>query len=120
MRVCISASGKEMDSPVSQTFGRAPYFAFVDVETEALEAVENVPGAHGAGVQAAQNVDAKKAEAVITGNMGPNAFRGLSAAGIKVYTGASGTVRDALADYAAGRLALAEGPSGRRHAGGRR
>jgi predicted Fe-Mo cluster-binding NifX family protein len=36
---------------------------------------------------------------VITGSVGPNAFGALSAAGIEIITGASGTVRDAIGKY---------------------
>lgn len=35
-------------------------------------------------------------EAVITGHCGPKAFRTLSVAGIKLFTGAEGTVADTL------------------------
>jgi predicted Fe-Mo cluster-binding NifX family protein len=120
VKLCITARGQTLDAAIDQSFGRAPYFLFVDSETEAIETVENKPGAHGAGVQAAELVAGKKASVVITGNMGPNAYRGLSAAGIEVYTGAQGKVRDAFEDYRAGRLTCAEGPTGGRHGGGRR
>jgi predicted Fe-Mo cluster-binding NifX family protein len=37
--------------------------------------------------------------AVIAGNYGPNAYRALSAAGLRAYTGASGTVREAVEQF---------------------
>jgi predicted Fe-Mo cluster-binding NifX family protein len=130
MIICITARGEELNSEVDPAFGRAAYFLFIDPEAftpgaptpEALimETVENVPGAHGAGVQAAQTVAAKKASAVITGSVGPNAYQGLSAAGIKIYTGAKGTIKEALEDYRAGRLTDATGATGARHGGGMR
>ena len=120
MRICITSDGQGLEAPVNPSFGRAPYFLFVDSETEAAEAVKNTPGAHGAGVQAAQIVANKEASAVITGSIGPNAYQGLSAAGIDVYTGAKGKVMDALEAYRAGRLTRTEGPTGGRHGGGRR
>jgi predicted Fe-Mo cluster-binding NifX family protein len=120
MKICITSDGQGLDASVNPSFGRAPYFLFVDPETEATEAVENHPGAHGAGVQAAQLVAGKEASVVITGNIGPNAYQGLSAAAIKVYTGAKGSVKDALEDYHAGRLTHAEGPTGGGHRGGGR
>ena len=44
------------------------------------------------------------ASAVLTGHCGPKAFRALTAVGIDIYTGASGTARDALDQLEAGKL----------------
>jgi len=115
MTICITSSGQELDAPVNPSFGRAPYFLFVDPETLAIEAVKNTPGAHGAGVQAAQTVASKGANVVITGNVGPNAHQGLSTAKIKIYVGAKGTAKEALEDYRAGRLTRADAPTAGGH-----
>lgn len=115
MTICITSSGQELDAPVNPSFGRAPYFLFVDEETLAIEAVKNAPGAHGAGVQAAQTVASKGASVVITGNVGPNAHQGLTAAGIEIYVGAKGTAKEALQDYRAGRLTRADAPTAGGH-----
>ena len=64
--------------------------------------------AQGAGIQAAEAVSRLGAECLITGHCGPKAFRTLQAAGIRVYTGAAGTVGEAIAALQQGRLALAE------------
>jgi predicted Fe-Mo cluster-binding NifX family protein len=50
----------------------------------------------GAGIQAAQQVAQLGAEALITGNVGPSAFRALTAAGISVYLAADCTAAEAL------------------------
>lgn len=115
MTICITSSGQELDAPVNPSFGRAPYFLFVDPETLATEGVKNTPGAHGAGVQAAQTVASKGASVVITGNVGPNAHQGLTAAGIEIYVGAKGTAKEALQDYRAGRLTRADAPTAGGH-----
>jgi len=120
MTVCVTAAGKDWDAATQPNFGRAPFFLFIDPEAETIDPVANAPGAHGAGVQAAQTVADRGASAVITGSVGPNAFQGLAAAGIDVFVGATGTVRQAFDAYRAGTLKRAWKPSGRPHGGGRR
>ena len=119
MKICITTSGTDLDAQVDSVFGRARYFLLVDSETLEAEAVENTPSAHGAGVQAAQIMVDKAVGAVLTGNVGPNAFQGLTAAGIQIYIGAKGTARDALAAYKAGTLQATSGPTSQGHGGGR-
>jgi predicted Fe-Mo cluster-binding NifX family protein len=119
MKLCITATGAGLDAPVDPVFGRARHFVLVETETLSVEAVENAPGAHGAGVQAAQQMADRGVKAVLTGNVGPNAFQGLSAAGVEVYTGVTGTVKEALDAYRSGRLTRAEAPTRTGHGGGR-
>jgi predicted Fe-Mo cluster-binding NifX family protein len=118
--VCITAYGTDWNALTHPNFGRAAYFLFIDPETQSIDAVENDPGAHGAGVQAAQTVAGRGANTVITGSVGPNAFQGLAAAGIDVYVGAVGTVKQAFDAYRAGTLKKADVPTGRGHQGSRR
>jgi predicted Fe-Mo cluster-binding NifX family protein len=96
--ICVSAQGRDLDSELDPRFGRAPYFLFIDPVTGKLEAVENAQAeaAHGAGIQAAQLVVARRPAAVLTGQVGPNAARVLEAAGIRVITTVHCTVREAL------------------------
>jgi predicted Fe-Mo cluster-binding NifX family protein len=118
--VCLTAQGRDLTAAIDPNFGRARFFLFVDVDGQLAEVVENIASAHGAGVQAAQAVSAKGANVVITVSVGPNAYGGLHAAGIEVYTGASGTVQEALTAYRAGKLERATAPTGGAHRGGRR
>jgi predicted Fe-Mo cluster-binding NifX family protein len=85
----------------------------VDTETLKVEALSNasIGVAHGAGVGAAQVVASKGINAVITGSVGPNAFSALNAAGIKVYTGVNGTVRDAVERLNRGEITETAGPT---------
>jgi len=117
MKLCITAQGHDWDSTIDPAFGRARAFLLVDSDAKQLEPLENKPGAHGAGIQAAQSMVESNVQAVITGNVGPNAFHALHAAGIDVYTGASGTVRDALAAFEAGTLRKTAAPTQGRHGG---
>jgi predicted Fe-Mo cluster-binding NifX family protein len=98
MRVAVSSSGKDLDSEIDPRFGRCAYFVICDTDNMKYEAFENESAllGGGAGIQSAQFIASKGAEAVITGNCGPNADRTLGAAGIKMFVGQSGTVREAV------------------------
>jgi predicted Fe-Mo cluster-binding NifX family protein len=113
MKVAISSLGRDLESPVDPRFGRCPYFVIVDVETLAYEAISNsaVGTPHGAGIQAAQLIVSKGARAVLTGNIGPKAFSALSATGVEVLTGASGTVKDTLERFKRGELSSSVAPT---------
>ena len=82
-----------------------------------VDNVQNLNAAQGAGIQAAGNVAEHGAEAVITGHVGPNAFRTLSAAGIRIYTGAEGTVAEVLEKFKASQLQEAGDAPRFRHLG---
>ncbi|RJS76747.1 dinitrogenase iron-molybdenum cofactor biosynthesis protein [Candidatus Bathyarchaeota archaeon] len=106
MKICVSASTNSLEAPVDPRFGRCPYFMIVDSETLQFEAVPNMASGamSGAGIQAAQTIASRGVKVLITGNVGPNAFQALSAAGIKIVTGVSGTVRDVIERYKRGEL----------------
>jgi predicted Fe-Mo cluster-binding NifX family protein len=104
MKIAISANGPNLEAEVDPRFGRCQYFVIADPETMAFEAIENANAMSGggAGISAGQMIAEKGVEAVLTGNCGPNAYQVLSAAGIKVITGASGKVKDVIEGYQAG------------------
>ncbi len=119
MKVCVSAGVNSLDAEVDPRFGRCPYFVIVDSESMQFEAIPNVASGAmgGAGIQAAQVIAGKGAKVLITGNVGPNAFQALYAAGIKIVTGASGTVREVVEKYKRGELSEAGAPTVRGHFG---
>lgn len=107
MKVAVTAKGTSLESEVDQRFGRAKYLIVVDTDTDAIDVHDNevnLNAAQGAGIQTAQNLAGLGVSSVVTGHVGPNAFKTLSAAGINAYTGATGLVRDALADLKEGKL----------------
>ena len=119
MKIVISAGGAGLDSPASPVFGRCPMFLLVDTETLASEAVEN-PAASaggGAGIQAAQFVIQRGAQAVLSGNVGPNAYQVFDAAGIPVYLHGEESARRALEAFVAGKLSESGGANVVAHAG---
>jgi predicted Fe-Mo cluster-binding NifX family protein len=116
MTVIVTAVAADLDADLDLRFGRAACFLVVDPETLAWEAQANpaVNATGGAGVQAAQTIAQAGPEAVISGAFGPNAFQALQAAGIKMYRAPqSGTARQAVEDYRAGRLTAIEAPTAR-------
>ncbi len=113
MKAAITAQGTDLASPVDPRFGRAKAFVLVDTDTgqaTAHDNSQNLNALQGAGIQAAQNVIDLGAEAIVTGHVGPKAFRTLQAGGVKVYVGAQGSVRDAVEALKAGRLSLVDKP----------
>jgi len=105
MKVAVTSKGVLLSSEVDPRFGRAPYILIVDAETLAFEAVDNsdnVNAFKGAGIQAATMISDKGAEVLMTGYCGPKAFTTLAAAGVKVVSDVTGTVRDAVAALKAG------------------
>jgi predicted Fe-Mo cluster-binding NifX family protein len=107
MRTAVTAQGRDLTAPVDPRFGRARFFVIVDAETGEFSAVDNTQNlnaAQGAGIQAGRNVVELGVKAVITGHVGPKAFTTLQAGAVSVYTGAVGTVADAIEQFKAGKL----------------
>ncbi|MGQ4911956.1 MAG: NifB/NifX family molybdenum-iron cluster-binding protein [Candidatus Thorarchaeota archaeon] len=105
-KVCITSSGPTLDSQVDPRFGRCAYFIIADPDTGDFEAISNeaAMASGGAGIRAAQLVASQNVDAVITGSVGPNAYPALQNAGIRILTGAFGTVQSALDGYRANSL----------------
>ena len=113
MKVCITSQGNTLDSQIDPRFGRCQCFIIADTDTSEFEAIENpyIAAAGGAGIQSGQLVAEKEVKVVLTGNVGPNAFQTLQAAGIEIIIGISGTVKDVLEKYKKGELKPTSGPS---------
>lgn len=112
MKIAVSSSETSLDSNVDARFGRCPYFIIYDTDSSDFEFIENQSrqAMGGAGIQAAQMLVDKNIEAVITGNIGPNAYRVLSSSPIKVYSGVTGTVKYAISRLEKGELKSSSGP----------
>jgi len=119
MKICVTAIGDNLDADVDPRFGRCKYFLIIDVETMNTESISNdsLMASGGAGIQAAQLVAKTGASTVITGNIGPNAFQTLSAAGVKVITGISGSIKDVVDRFKRGEIKEVDSPSVGSHFG---
>jgi len=121
MKIAISSTEPNPDARVDLRFGRCLCFALVDVEADTCDYIGNEAAAlkGGAGLQAAQMLADAGVNAVITGNMGPNASNVLKVAGIKIYLCNSGTVDEVLQQYRNGLLAETSGHTVSSHFGDR-
>ena len=113
MKICVTAQADNLEAQVDPRFGRCQYFIIVDTETSEFEALQNpnITAMGGAGVQSGQLVASKSVKAVLTGNVGPNAFSTLQAAGLDVIVGVSGSVKEAVEKYKKGELKPTQNPS---------
>jgi len=107
MEVAVTSQGQELSSEIDPRFGRAKWLVVVDTETGKYYAHDNtvnLNAAQGAGIQTGQNIANLDVDAVITGNVGPNAFRTLHAAKVKVFLAEKQTVQEAIDAFKAGKL----------------
>jgi predicted Fe-Mo cluster-binding NifX family protein/ferredoxin len=119
MKIAVTSTGPTLENDVEVRFGRCAYFLIIDTDSMQFEAIENpnIALGGGAGIQSAQLMSEKGVKTVLTGNCGPNAFSVFGQAGIQVIVGISGSIRNAVEQFKAGRFASAEGPNVQSHFG---
>jgi len=104
-RVAMTSTGKTIEDPIDMRFGRCPFFLIIEGDGS-VRAVSNCArdAGGGAGIQAAQQIVNENVKVVITGQIGPNAFEVLSAAGIEVMIAPPGKGTKILEEYCLDRL----------------
>lgn len=118
MKVAVTAVGETLDSGIDPRFGRASGFIIFDTSDGSFIYMSNrvmMESVQGAGIQTARNIIESGAKKVITGNVGPKAFATLNSAGIEIYTGAAGTVKEALDALNSGSLGKTESANVKGH-----
>jgi len=118
MKIAITSQGQDLNSQIDPRFGRAAYILIVDTDLQNFEIInnsENIKAFKGAGIQAAATLSKRGVEVLLTGYCGPNAFKTLQAAGIKVANDVSGTVKDAVNRFNEGNLAYADNANAEAH-----
>jgi len=106
MKIAISAEGPDLKAAVAHKFGTSQYLLIVDLNSGGFEAVPN-PGSSGqraAGIQAVLLAISEDVKAVLTGYCSPVAYRHLTASGVEVLAGLSGTVGEVIDKYQKGEL----------------
>lgn len=112
MKIAVTTTGTDPSADVDPRFGRVKHLLIYDTETGAhgvLDNSEMLGAAQGAGIQTAKRVAELGVEVVLTGHCGPNAFRTLEAAGVKVVTGVEGRIAEAVERFQKGELTPASG-----------
>ena len=107
MKIAVTAQGPELTSDVDTRFGRARWIVVVDTDTGESQARDNKVNltlSQGAGIQTGQNVANLDVEAVVTGNVGPNAYKTLAAGKVRIFLVSGGTVEQAVAAFKQGQL----------------
>lgn len=106
MKVALTCMGACLEHELDPRFGRARYFLIYDTETHFVDVIDNEAHAPsgGAGIAAAQKLADGQVEAVITGQVGPNALNVLRAARLKLYQGTAGSAKQNLDAFLAGQL----------------
>jgi len=122
MKIAVSATSNDLDGDVDQRFGRCKFFLLIESENMDFNVIENksIMASGGAGIKAAETIVNNGAEILITGNVGPNAFQTLSTGGIRIFTGASGSITESLEKYKNGELKETENANVGSHSGMRR
>ena len=120
MKIAISSTGEDINSPIDVRFGRCPFFIIVEIQEKQIKnsrAIENTAMMQGggAGITAAQIVGNEGVNAVIGVNFGPRAFGVLQELDIELYQGIQGSVKEnvqQLIDGKMPKLGAATGPMG--------
>jgi len=111
MKIAVTSLGNTLDSQVDPRFGRAAYVLIIDTETLEFEAFDNNDNKNafkGAGTQAAAMVSEKGAEVLLTGFCGPNAYKTLEAADVKVANDQTGRIIDVVQKFKQGDIVFAD------------
>ncbi|MBU0692520.1 NifB/NifX family molybdenum-iron cluster-binding protein [bacterium] len=108
MKIAFTTQGQTLEAALDSRFGRAPNFIIYDLDSNTFKVIDNrdnLNAAQGAGVQSAETIAKSGATVLVTGHCGPNAYRVLQSAGIKIYNCDAPTVKAALELYRTGKLA---------------
>ncbi len=105
MKIAISATGRNIESNIDTTFGRAPFFLIVDTKTKEVKVIVNKVGDRpsGVGVTVGNILANEEIDAVITTDIGPFAFETFEQCGIRIYRG-EGKINDAIQQFTEGKL----------------
>jgi len=84
-----------MDSDVHEHFGSAPFFVFLDMDSDAMEIMENPDKDHQHGAcNPMAALGGRQVDGVVVGGIGGGALKKLNNDGITVYRAVEGSVAE--------------------------
>lgn len=106
MKIAISATGKNIYSLLDMRFGRCDYFQIHDSESGEVKVVGNKGQSSdgGAGIAASQQLVDENVNVIITGSLGPNAFKIIEKSDIRAYKCGNISINNALEKFKNGEL----------------
>jgi predicted DNA-binding protein (UPF0251 family)/predicted Fe-Mo cluster-binding NifX family protein len=113
MKIAVTSVDGTLEGKVDERFGRSRKIIIYDPATKDHSVVDNtinMNAPQGAGIQSAEHIVKQGAHIVISGHLGPNAFRVLQTADVAVYTASNMTVSEALKAFEEERLIKLAGP----------
>ncbi len=97
MKIGVPTLGNRgLSEQVSPHFGRAPTFTVVDEETGGVEVLDNTSEHMGGVGKPPEMLQQHNVDLMLCSGLGPRAVHMFESYGIRVFVGASGTVRDSL------------------------
>ena len=106
MNICIpTMDDRGKEGMPSEHFGSAPFFTFVNTETEEYQAVRNGGSAHVHGAcQPLKFLGTRPVDAIVCRGLGRRAFSRLADAGVQIYVTLEKDVEETVAALKDGRL----------------
>ncbi len=108
MKLCIPSMGQNgIEETVGQHFGKVPFYTLYDTETKEASVLPNT-SEHNGGIGLPPELMAKEGvDIMLCGGLGKKAVDMFEQAGIAVFSGATGTVQNAIDAWESSKLAKA-------------
>ena len=108
-RIVIPVENEDgLEAPIAQHFGRAPFFAIVDLDEKgkvlSVKTEANTGEHHGGAGHPHENLLSLKPNVIIAYGMGPGGLASFSNAGVKVLKATAKTVKETITQFKAEKL----------------
>lgn len=103
-RIVVPSTGRSMNSDIAQLFDKAPYFMMFGLGQYEIIKNPYYRDSRSTGAEVSQYVVGEGGAIIICNNISMTAIRTLKDLQVKVYSGFTGTVQQALDIYSDGRL----------------